>query len=74
MEKVWDLIIKLRNEKMGLVFFFFFWVWVFFFESGAPLLEPELREHARKRGDSCVCVCEGERENKNCLVVFFLSE
>ena len=70
MEKVWDLIIKLRNEKMGLVFFFFLGLG-FFFESGAPLLEPELREHARKRGHSCVCVCEGERENKNCLVVGF---
>ena len=56
MEKVWDLIIKLRNEKMGLVFFFFLGLG-FFFESGAPLLEPELREHARKRGHSCVCVC-----------------
>ena len=52
-------------------FFFFFGFGFFFFESGAPLLEPELREHARKRGHSCVCVCEGERENKNCLVVGF---
>ena len=70
MEKVWDLIIKLRNEKMGLVFFFF-WVWVFFFESGAPLLEPELREHARKRGHSCVCVCVREREKIKIVWWFF---
>ena len=72
MEKVWDLIIKLRNEKMGLVFFFFFFFfgfWVFFRERGSVIGAGAPRACEEEGSQLCVRVCEIER--KNCLVVRF---
>ena len=70
MEKVWDLIIKLRNEKMGLVFFFFFWVLGFFFRERGSVIGAGAPRACEEEGSQlCVCVCE--RERKNCLVIRF---
>ena len=56
MEKVWDLIIKLRNEKMGLVFFFFFGFGFFFRERGSVTGAGAPRACEEEGSQLCVCV------------------